>query len=44
MMLELESLAPEARPVRFQEIRSLIAAALDCTDGLLYPSDKEGRA
>jgi len=44
MMLELESLAPEARPVRFQEIRTLIAAALDCADGFVYPSSKEGRA
>lgn len=44
MMLELESLASEARPVRLQEIRSLIAAALDCADGLLYPSSREGRA
>jgi hypothetical protein len=43
-MLELESLAPDARPTRLQEIRALIAAALDLPDDLTYPARREGRA
>jgi hypothetical protein len=43
-MLELESLAPEARSARLQEIRALIAAALDLPDALTYPAPREGRA
>jgi hypothetical protein len=43
-MLELESLAPEARSARLQGIRALIAAALDLPDALTYPAPREGRA
>jgi hypothetical protein len=40
----LEALAPEARRVGLQEIRAVIAAALDIPDDLTYPAGKEGRA
>ena len=43
-MLELEAMAPEARRTRLQEIRALIAAALDFPDDLTYPARREGRA
>ena len=43
-MLELESLATEARGTRLQEIRTLIAATLDLPDDLTYPVRREGRA
>jgi hypothetical protein len=43
-MLDLERLASEARRARLQEIRALIAAALDLPDDLTYPARKEGRA
>lgn len=43
-MLDLESLAPEARNARLQEIRALIAAALDLPDALTYSARREGRA
>jgi hypothetical protein len=43
-MLELESLAPDARGTRLQEIRTLIAATLDLPDDLTYPVRREGRA
>ncbi len=43
-MLDLESLAPEARGTRLQEIRALIAAALDLPDALTYAARREGRA
>lgn len=43
-MVELEALAPEARSARLQEIRALIAAALDLPDALTYPAPREGRA
>jgi hypothetical protein len=44
MMLELEALPSRARPVRLQEIRAAIAAALGLPDDLTYPAAKEGRA
>lgn len=43
-MLELESLPPDARRTRMQEIRTLIAATLDLPDDLTYPVRREGRA
>lgn len=43
-MLELEFSAPDARQARLQEIRALIAAALDLPDDLTYPVRREGRA
>lgn len=43
-MLELESLAPDTRRTRLQEIRTLIAATLDLPDDLTYPARREGRA
>ncbi len=43
-MLELESLEPETRRTRLQEIRTLIAATLDLPDDLTYPVRREGRA
>jgi hypothetical protein len=43
-MLELELAAPDTRQTRLQEIRALIAAALDLPDDLTYPVRREGRA
>ena len=44
MMLDLETMPSEARPVRLQEIRAVIATALGLPDDLTYPASKEGRA
>jgi hypothetical protein len=43
-MLDLETMTPDARRTRLQEIRALIAATLDLPDDLTYPARKEGRA
>jgi hypothetical protein len=43
-MHDLGALAPEARRAGLQQIRALIAAALDLPDDLTYPAGKEGRA
>jgi hypothetical protein len=43
-MLELQTLAPDARRTRLQEVRTLIAATLDLPDDLTYPAGREGRA
>ena len=43
-MHDLEGLPPEARRAGLQEIRALIAGALDLPDDLTYPAGKEGRA
>jgi hypothetical protein len=43
-MHNLGALAPEARRAGLQQIRALIAAALDLPDDLTYSAGKEGRA
>jgi hypothetical protein len=43
-MLELETVAPEARPGRLQEIRTVIATALGLAAELTYAAGREGRA
>jgi hypothetical protein len=43
-MHNLGALAPEARRAGLQQVRTLIAAALDLPDDLTYPAGKEGRA
>ena len=43
-MHNLGALAPEARRAGLQQIRALIAAALDLPGDLTYPAGKEGRA
>jgi hypothetical protein len=43
-MLDLETMTPDVRRTRLQEIRALIAATLDLSDDLTYPARKEGRA
>ncbi len=44
MMLQVETMPPEARPARLQEVRAVIATALGLPDDLTYPAGKEGRA
>lgn len=44
MMLQLEAMAPEARPGALQEVRAVIATALGLPGDLTYPAGKEGRA
>ena len=43
-MHDLEARPPEARRAGLQEIRAVIAGALDLPDDLTYPTGKEGRA
>ncbi len=43
-MLQLETMPPDARPARLQEVRAVIATALGLPDDLTYPAGKEGRA
>jgi hypothetical protein len=44
MMLQLETMPPEARAAGLQEVRTVIATALGLPDNLTYPAGKEGRA
>ena len=44
MMLQLETMPPEARAAGLQEVRTVIATALGLPDDLTYPAGKEGRA